>query len=109
MNVLLALLTLVATSTSAPVVDVYPIEIRPEHGSISWTVSLTDASPNCTAYAWIGRMGDQPPGTVFRVDLDATVNPRAEGSTALTSLAPGTYDLHLEGACFLFAYSLVPR
>jgi hypothetical protein len=109
MNALLALLTFAAVAAGAPTDDVYPIEIRPEHGAISWIVLLTDESPNCTVYARIGRMGDQPLGTVFRVELDASVNPEAEGSTPLTSLAPGTYDLHLEGACFLFAYSLVPR
>ena len=109
MNALLALLTFAAIASGAPTDDVYPIEIRPEHGAISLIVSLTDTSPNCTAYAWIGRMGDQPLGTVFRVELDASVNPQAEGSTPLYSLAPGTYDLHLEGSCFLFAYNLAPR
>jgi hypothetical protein len=109
MDLLLALLTLASVIAGAPTDGVHPIEIRPEHGSIIWAVSLTDASPNCTAHAWIGRMGDQPLGTVFRVDLDVTVAPKAEGSTPLSSLAPGTYDLHLEGSCFLFAYSLAPR
>jgi len=106
-EVLLGLLTIAAVVLSAPTDDVHPIEVRPEHGAIVWSVLLDAGAASCRARAWIGRMGEQPLATLFAVDEE--VVDRAEGETPLPGLAPGTYDLHFEGDGCWWHYSLVGR
>jgi hypothetical protein len=109
MHVLLGLMALVTVAFVAPTDDVYPIEIKAEHDAVAWTVELQDRETSCRVRAWIGRMGEQPLATLFSVELDETVTPTAEGETPLNGLAPGTYELHYEGAGCSWAFSLVGR
>ena len=107
MHALVGLLALVVLATSTD--DVHPIEVKPEHGAIVWSVMLDAGASSCRARAWIGRMGEQPLSTLFAVDLDEEVAHAAEGETPLLGLEPGTYDLHFEGDGCWWHYSLVGR
>jgi hypothetical protein len=106
--VLLGLLAFLSPTIVATSDDVYPIVIKPEHGSVAWIVTLGDREASCTAKAWIGRMREPPTATLFAVEFDDTVAPTVEGETPLDSVGPGTYDLHYGGGGCLWAYSLVP-
>jgi hypothetical protein len=98
---------LVAVMLAAQIDAMYPIELRPEHDAMAWTVELQGSESVCRARAWIGRMGEQPLATLLTVELDETVAPKAEGETPLLGMAPGTYDLHFESDGCAWAYSLV--
>jgi len=108
MHALLGLLVAIVLLASI-VDDVHPIEVKPEHGAIVWSVMLDAGAASCRARAWIGRMGEQPLATLFAVDLDEEVVDRAAGETPLYGLAPGTYDLHFEGDGCWWHYSLIGR
>jgi hypothetical protein len=103
MRSLLAALIFAAVTLSVP------IDVRPEHAAIPWTVGLLGDQPNCTAKAWIGRMGEQPLAMVFSVELDGSVAATLGGETPLNGLPPGGYDLHYEGDACGWSYALVPR
>ena len=59
MHGLLGLLSVLVVLV-APIDDVYPIEIKTEHGAVAWTAELADPATACRAKAWIGRIGEQP-------------------------------------------------
>ena len=109
MYIVFGLLAICAVALTTQSDWVYPIEIEPEHDSVSWSVELQGGQATCVAKSWIGRMGEQPLATLFAVELDETVAPNAHGETPLFALAPGTYDLHYEGDGCQWAFSLVPR
>ena len=109
MHALFGLLAAVAVALSAPTDDVRPIEVKPEHEAVAWSVELADPATACHAKAWIGRLGEQPLATLFAVDLDEEVAPTAEGETPLYGLLPGTYDVHFESDGCSWTFSLVAR
>ena len=103
------MLTIVAVTLAAPVDDVHPIEIKPEHEAVAWSVELQVQETACRARAWIGRMGEQPIFSLFAVDIDEEVAPTAEVETPLYGLAPGTYDVHFESDGCWWQFNLVAR